>query len=456
MPSLHSMPKRNGFQLFNIERDVFIVRLLIAIHHFPPHFQSGAELQAMRIAKEMQVRGHQVQVLCIESITQGPAGSMEWVDEVYEGISIRRLYFDLSKTPDPFTWQYANPWVGDHIRELSASFQPDLLHLVSGYLMGGKTIEAAHHAKLPVLVSVTDFWFFCPQITMLRSDGSISDFPLDSARCAQCLAEESRRYRYLGKVFPGVMKAYWQRKHAEISKIEQRRQYLLQQLNSVDKIISPSEFVRSMYIKAGIDAEIIFYSRQGNNFPGLAQPFSKTKANGAGLRVGYIGQIVPHKGVHLLVEAARQLKDEPLQFFVYGDDSKFPAYAKALKRKTSSMNNFFWKKSFILAQITEIYKDLDLLVVPSLWYENSPNVILEAFAHQTPVMTSDFGGMAELVQHNQNGILFEHGNADDIAQYLRKIIKNEISLEALQNGIPRVKELYEEMDELEAFYLSLI
>ena len=53
--------------------------------------------------------------------------------------------------------------------------------------------------------------------------------------------------------------------------------------------------------------------------------------------------------------------------------------------------------------------ELDCVAVPSVWYENSPNSILESFAYHTPVIGSNFGGMAELIQHRKNGLLFKYG-----------------------------------------------
>jgi len=99
---------------------------------------------------------------------------------------------------------------------------------------------------------------------------------------------------------------------------------------------------------------------------------------------------------------------------------------------------------------------LDVVVVPSLWYENSPNVILEAFAHRTPVIVSDLGGMAELVEEGVNGLCFPPGEAASLATALRRLIEEPGLLARLRAGIKPVKTVAEEMTELQAIYRAVV
>ena len=94
--------------------------------------------------------------------------------------------------------------------------------------------------------------------------------------------------------------------------------------------------------------------------------------------------------------------------------------------------------------------------MPSLWYENAPLVIQEAFATKTPVLTTNLGGMAEAVKHNVNGLLFERGNIDDLAKQLQRITDEPGLIERLREGIPPVKRIEEEVTELELIYQQLV
>jgi glycosyltransferase involved in cell wall biosynthesis len=94
--------------------------------------------------------------------------------------------------------------------------------------------------------------------------------------------------------------------------------------------------------------------------------------------------------------------------------------------------------------------------VPSVWYENSPNVILEAFAHRTPVIASDLGGMAELVQHDVNGLVFEPGNAKALARQLRRLLDDSDLLARLRDGITPVRTIGDEMRQVIDIYGSVV
>lgn len=157
------------------------MKILLAVHHFPPRYTGGAEWRAYRTAAALRSRGHDVRVVAIERIDAAGAG-LTWSDEVYEGVPVRRLAFNLSAAPDPFVWQYDNAWIGEHLDALIAQERPDVFHLIGGYLMTGSALLSARRAGLPVVVTLTDYWYLCPRISMLRSDGSISTLPLDAAR----------------------------------------------------------------------------------------------------------------------------------------------------------------------------------------------------------------------------------------------------------------------------------
>jgi glycosyltransferase involved in cell wall biosynthesis len=138
---------------------------------------------------------------------------------------------------------------------------------------------------------------------------------------------------------------------------------------------------------------------------------------------------------------------------VYGNPAPFPRYTARLRRLSRRDPRVQLAGEYHgQAELTDILRSLDVVVVPSLWYENSPNVILEAFAHGTPVIASNLGGMAELVEDGVNGLVFEPGNAGDLARQLRRLLTEPDLLQRLQAGIQPVKSVAQEMDELEAIY----
>ncbi len=428
------------------------MRILLAVHHFPPRYTGGAEWRAHRTARALLQRGHTVQVVCVERVDAQEADPVTWEDETYDDVPVRRLSFNLAASHDLFHWSFDNTWVGDHLATLMDDFKPDVLHLISGYLLTGRALLTATERGVPSVVTLTDFWFLCPRMSLLKTDGRISSLPIRPESCAQCLGEEQRRFRWLGRLFPGVMRSYWSRQRPAIQRIEERSSFLRDALNTAQVIISPSNFLKAVHVEAGISPTRIRFSRQGRDFPQLMGD-ALTKSASDVLRIGYIGQVAELKGVHVIVEAAKRLPNARISVAVFGELEHYPHYARRLRSlcegdaRVSLAGAFHGHDALV-----RVFRDLDVIVVPSLWYENSPNAILEAFAHKTPVLASRLGGMAELVQHETNGLLFTAGDPGDLAAQIQRLLDDPGLLPKLQEGIPPVRGLASEIDELEGIY----
>lgn len=432
------------------------MRILFAAHHFPPTFRGGAEWRTHRTARALLEAGHEVRVICVED-TDGHGFS--YVDDVYERVPVRRLSLDLVQSPDPVRHQYRNPSTGRAVQELIAEFKPDILHLISGYLMSGSTIEAAQEARVPVVLTLTDFWFLCSRITLVRSDGSLCSTPAHPPACALCLRKQKRRFmlldRWSGGLAGQLFSFAWQKgDDALLSALQDRNEYLRQLLDKVEAVISPSLFLKELFETQGVSPRRFLYMRQGLNTSDWVEP---VKSGNSHLRIGYIGQIARHKGVDVLIEAFRQLRPgaRKAQLFLYGDVNQFPDFSSRLLKQAEGLEGIVWAGRFEHAQIAQIHAGLDLLVVPSVWYENSPNVILEAFATGTPVIVSQLGGMSELVEDGVNGYHFEAGNAGALAERLQRFVDRPDLAERLGQRTPPIKTVHQEIAELLQVYQSL-
>ena len=432
------------------------MNILIGVHHFPPKYTSGAEWVAFSTASDLVQRGHTVKVFTVEDINDGQGPGIRWVEDTYQGVPVHRIFFDSSTYSDPDICEYNNPLIGQHFEEFLELEKPDVFHLFSGYLLTGRLLKICENRQIASLVTLTDFWFLCPRITMLKSNGEISKLPINAAACVRCLAEEKRRYLYLGKAAPGLMKRYWALHQVDVRKIEKRLIYSIDALNSATSIISPSRFLKEIYVQAGIDSDKIIFLRQGRDFPHLTDDLLQ-KTTSKNLRFGYLGQISWHKGVHLIVEAFQGLPDVPISLEIYGDTTRFPGYSSKLLRKAEKDPRIqfmgVYKNS---VELSHVLQRLDVIIVPSVWYENSPNVILEALAHKTPLIVSDLGGMAELIQDGVNGKLFEVGNADSLAEKIKRLYDDPDLLKKYRDGIKPVQTMAEETDLLESIYQNML
>lgn len=440
------------------------MKILLAAHHFPPQFLGGAEWQAYRMARWLRAAGHEVRVLCVASDTQGQVGELTYQDEIYQGLPVRRLAFNLPAVPDPLRWSFRNPLVEQHTEALLAEFQPDLLHLVSGYLLSGSVLAAAETLGFPTVLMPMDYWFLCPRITLLHPDGCLCPVPDDRCACVICLRQDKRRYRWANAVTGGRATRWlralgssrfcpkgW-RARAARETLRERDRYLQERFAAASAVVVNSRFLQRTLEQHGFTARRLIQVRQGLELPPSAG--TRLARSDGVFRIGYVGQLVHYKGVETLVRAFRQLPPtgRPLELVLYGDPTRFPAFARDLRRGIGDDACIQLAGTFTHDRLAEVYGGLDLLVVPSLWYENSPNAILEAQAFQVPVIASNLGGIPELVQDEVNGLLFEPGNPAALARQLQRTVAEPGLLARLRAGSGPVKSLDEEMQELMQVY----
>jgi glycosyltransferase involved in cell wall biosynthesis len=168
-------------------------------------------------------------------------------------------------------------------------------------------------------------------------------------------------------------------------------------------------------------------------------------------RVGYIGGISWQKGVHLLLEAFQQLTNSEL--WIAGDTNFDPQYTARLHELATAQVHFRGKLD--RAAIWKMLRQLDVLVVPSVWYETFGFVISEAFVAGVPVIAFDLGVMSERIQHGHNGLLLPLGDTQALAQALRDLQQNPTVLAQLRQGIRPVTTMGEHAGEIESLYRTL-
>jgi len=438
------------------------VHIVIAVHGFPPTFAAGAELRAYRMARWLLGLGHKVRVICVEAIDH--PGGFTFVDDELDDIPVRRLFFNFEKVPSELRWRFNNPWIGDQVEKYLLESKTQVMHLISGYLMSTSALKAAQRMNIPTVVTLTDFWFLCPRVTLWRTNGSLCEGPEGTLKCVRCLWEESRRYRLPAQVAPKLVDFAWRwlTKHPtvgrylglpdELDAIEERQLVLREALNSVDVVICPSRFLQDVFIQSGVNPSRLVFARQGVDFTGEDAP---RRRDGDGkLRIGYMGQLAKHKGVAVLFQAFQHVKSGDLlpELYVYGDLKQSPKYVSRLNRLRAGNERIILAGRYERHIVWQVLAELDVIVVPSLWYENSPNTILEALAAKVPVVASNLGGMAELVKHEVNGLLFTVSDADDLANQLQWLVDDVELLPRLRAGIGPVKSVEQEMLELVQIY----
>jgi glycosyltransferase involved in cell wall biosynthesis len=179
-----------------------ILKVLFISNGFPPHRWAGTETYTASIAEELQERGHQVQVLCTQDWQSGQHYWNGYMDEVYDGVPVCRLNLNWTKAPDPFRYLYDNPVVADFLAGYLELVRPDLVHVTSCENLSASVLHVVKDAGLPLVLSLTDFWFLCPRINLLHADGTNCDGRTTAWECLRCKLLDQKAYRWPSRVLP--------------------------------------------------------------------------------------------------------------------------------------------------------------------------------------------------------------------------------------------------------------
>ena len=440
------------------------MRVVLATHFFFPTQTGGTEAYTLGLARSLRARGHDVSIICAGDIEAPHGWQPRAADDAYDGIPVRRLSWDWRKSPDPFTTFYDNPWTDQLVREYLAETQPDVVHVTSCYSLGAGLLRAAREAGARTLLTLTDFWFLCVKHTLLKGDGSLCAGPRSAEECQRCLAGGSRSLRQAMKIVPpqivakGLLAAA---KRPTLQRLPGLRGYVgdaearLRALRAAfpyaDTVLAPSAFMKQMLVQNGYPAEAIQVSPYGHDL--AWGPRTDPRPADGTLRIGYLGQLEPLKGVDLALEAIRALEPGlPIQLQVYGPLDKNPSYADKLRRLAHDEPRISLMGGYQRADLTAILASLDAVVVPSIWYENTPLVVAEAAAARRPAIVTDLGGMTEAVQHGVNGLVFERGNVLGLANAMRRLATEPGLLARLREGTRPPRTTDDELAEILSLY----
>lgn len=432
------------------------MKILLPVHHFLPRYTAGAELYTYRLARWLHRQGHSVEVVAVESVEHEMTDILNVTSDTFDGIPVHRLHFD--REAGERSWEYDNPLIGAWFARYLEQMRPDLVHFQAGYLMGVAPLRAAVAAGVPTVLTLHDYWFICPRWTLLRGDGALCNaVPDDPAECAWCLQLDRRRFRLPEQATGGRFGQILRRSGFDPGRehIALRRKALLSALASPDAVIAPSRFLADQ-MRAYVPQDRLHISRYGLDLT----PFSNVQHHEERqtLRIGFVGQIMPHKGVHLLIAAFQQLqaRSRRIELHIYGGLTANPAYVTRLRRLAGKDPRIHFHGRIENTSVPATLASLDVAVVPSTWYENSPLAIMEAHAAGTPVVTANIGGMAELVRDGVDGLHFRFNDAADLASVLQRLINEPDLLPRLRSGVQKPRSIEDEMVQILAIYNDAI
>lgn len=269
--------------------------------------------------------------------------------------------------------------------QITRTFQPDVIHAHNTFALVSPSVYwAAARAGVPVVQTLHNFRLLCVQAMFLH-DGHV---------CEDCLGRVPWR---------GVTRKCYRNsglQSAAVATMLGVHRAFGTYCDKVTRYIALNEFCRRKFIEGGLPASRITVKP---NFVDIERPAATPRRGGL-----YVGRLAEEKGTDVLLGALRELPGMTIDVIGSGPQ----------QRRLETHPQLRLLGWLTPGEIYERMRTAAYLVMPSLWYENFPRTLVEAFANGLPVIASHLGAMAELIDHGRTGLLFEPGSARDLARHL--------------------------------------
>jgi glycosyltransferase involved in cell wall biosynthesis len=391
------------------------MKVLKVIHGFPPDYMAGSEVYSYHLVKSLS---KQIEINVFTGVENEFAKEYAVYDEKYDGIEVHRI----NKFRRDYTYQqkFYDEKIEADFRKYLDKTKPDIVHFghlshLSTRLLG----IAAKEYQLPIVFTLHDFWLSCVKGQLINQNNDICS-GASAEKCHHCSPYQTT-----------------------VKEVQKHLDYMQEILEFIDIFLVPSHTLRNYFIQQGVSAEKLIFSKYGFNANKIT--FRKRSYNKkSSINFGFMGRIIPTKGIHILIEAFNVI------------DANLSIYGKVGNQKRFlEQENIQFKGAYDNNNINQILDEIDILIVPSTWLENSPLVIQEAFLAGIPVITSNIGGMKELITEGINGFLFEVGNIQSLQDCITKITNNPVLLNNLSVSSRDVRTIENDANFVYAIYKKL-
>jgi glycosyltransferase involved in cell wall biosynthesis len=445
-----------------------LLKILLTVHQFYPDYFSGTEVLTFSVAKELIRRGHTVAVLTGYPSTTEIDDADRYDEYDLEGMHVYRFHhaYTAMGGQDVVTEiEYDNHLATQYFVRILAQFKPDIVHFFHMIRLGARLIDAAVSAGIPAFYTPTDFWSICPTAQLLLPNGKVCGGPsFFAGNCVKHFAQfrgGSRAQKVaphvpdiVADIIVGLVKHDILPPHPvsrEIKAMSQRKAFVRARLNWLDGIVSPTRFMTKVITENGVDRRLVINSGYGIDVGGYTAAPPEIRP-GEVLTIGFIGTLAPHKGCLVLIEAFKLLPRGAARLKIYGNLKDFAEYNASLRRRAEGFDAIEFCGTFPNGDISRVLEGLHVLVVPSLWFENSPLVVQSALAAKRPVIASNFPGLSDTIKDDWNGMTFRPGDFKALYARLERLISEPTLLARLSANCRPPKSTVEYVDELLALY----
>ncbi|MXY19940.1 MAG: glycosyltransferase family 4 protein [Dehalococcoidia bacterium] len=430
------------------------MRILQVIHGYPMRYNAGSEVYTQGLAQALAER-HEVYVFTRqENSFLREYGTHQETDPSDPRIILHVI--NMARARDG----YRHAAVDGAFASLLDEVRPEVIHIGHLNHLSTSLLFAAKERRIPVVFTLHDYWLMCPRGQFIQM------YPKDPTDVwALCDGQDDRKcaVRCYVRYYSGdegdyeTDAAYW------TGWVGRRMAHVREVCDAVDVFIAPSRYLlRRFRDDFGIPERKLTYLDYGFHRQRME---GRRRVQGEPFTFGYIGTHIPAKGVNHLIESFGSVSGNP-KLRIWGRDRGVETEGlKALARSlpNSADERIEWIGEYRNQDIVaDVFELCDAIVVPSIWAENSPLVIHEALQARVPVITADYGGMAEYVHHERNGLLFSHRDTDSLAQQMQRLVDDpQLAIRLgsrgyLQSEDGNVPDMMEHSLAVEAIYKDLI
>jgi glycosyltransferase involved in cell wall biosynthesis len=359
---------------------------------FEPYILGGAEKYVSRIVSQLS-QTENIVVVTTDPAIHGIIGKKiheRLTIYRYNPVNIYHTYYagDQGELIKP-VWHGIDLW-NPHsyfiIRKILGQEKPDIVHTHNLGGMSLSVFSAIRFLQIPHVHTVHDYSLYCPRATLIHRNGKMCTSPHNACSLYERIKKDLAR--------------------------------------SPDLVTAPSNYILDDHVKHGFFKNAIV-----KKVPlGIDLPKKMFCRKPAGtIHILSVGQIVRHKGVAVLINAFRLIESDHAVLHIVGKGPDF----NECQRLASGDKRILFHGFVSAEQLDQLYRTAHLLVIPSLWPDNSPMVIYEAFSYGLPVIGSRIGGIPELIDHGKNGFLTEPGNVSGLAAAMNELIMDPLRMQMM-------------------------
>lgn len=387
------------------------MKILQVIHGYPPEYNAGSENYTKTITEHLIKLGHSMTVFRREEDPFLPEYNLR--KEIEVKTNLTKYTINMARTKDRFI----SKEVDRKFKDVLEKTQPDLVHFQHLNHLSLSLPNEVKKMDIPSVYTLHDFWLMCPRGQFLQMNLSGDPWNVcDGQEDGKCARICYSRY-FTGKDDSDEDIVYW------TNWVRERMKSSREAVQNISAFISPSKTVYDYFQR--------YFPQEKNKVQFLDYGFDLQKLSGR-KRVredkfvfGYIGTHIPSKGINYLINSLSKINESCILriWGRYRGDST--SYLRKLSEEVSGTSGKIiqWMGEFDGDKIVEqVFNNVDTVVVPSIWLENSPLVIHEALQAGVPVITADAGGMKEYIENGKNGLTFAFRDTESLAKQMEKIL----------------------------------